>query len=126
MEQYFLRGIALSTNIVYTAGVKLYLAHCKHLHTAPLSATQQLLCKFLTHLATSNMTYASIIVYLAAACQLYVCNYVSKCAKVASIRILNWSKSTLRYQRLINSERVLTPLQAMPSCGFLILDGCVW
>lgn len=72
MERYFLSGIAPSTNRVYTAGIKKYLALCEQLHTAPLPATEQLLCKFSAHLATNNISSSSIKVYLSAVRQLHV------------------------------------------------------
>ena len=74
MEHYFLSGIAPSTNRVYTAGVKRYLALCEHLHSAPLPTTEQLLCKFAAHLATSNLAHSSVRVYMAAVRQLHVSN----------------------------------------------------
>ena len=74
MEHYFRSGIAPSTNRVYTAGARKYLTLCNHLRSAPLPATEQLLCKFSAHLATNNIAFTSIKVYLAAVRQLHISN----------------------------------------------------
>ena len=72
VEHYFHSGIAPSMSRVYAVGVNRYLALCDQLNTQPLPTSEQLLCKFAAHLATLNIAYSSIKVYLAAVRQLHV------------------------------------------------------
>ena len=72
VEHYFHSGIAPSMSRVYAVGANRYLALCDQLNTQPLPTSEQLLCKFAAHLATLNIGYSSIKVYLAAVRQLHV------------------------------------------------------
>ena len=72
MVSYFDAGLAPSTARTYRAGIKKYLSFCEQLHVSPTPSTEQLLCRFITSLAKSNITHNTIKVYLAAVRQLHI------------------------------------------------------
>ena len=72
VDNYFSAGLASSTSRVYRTGINRYLEMCRQLNTPPTPATEELLCKFVAHLALNNITVSTIKVYLSGVRQLHV------------------------------------------------------
>ena len=72
MERYFSAGIGAATNRVYSTGIKKYLTMCHNLSMSPTPASEDILCKFVTHLALNNISANSIKMYLLGVRQLHV------------------------------------------------------
>ena len=65
-QQFYKDGLAPTTRGTYAAGQQRYTAFCKSINAQPMPTTEQLLILFATHLATSNISYTTIKVYLSA------------------------------------------------------------
>ena len=71
-QQYYNNGLAPTTRSTYAAGQQRYTAFCRSISVHPIPATEQILLFFATHLATTNISHATIKVYLSAIRQLHV------------------------------------------------------
>ena len=71
-QQYYSNGLASITRSTYATGQQRYTAFCRSINVHPIPATEQILALFATHLATTNISYATIKVYLSAIRQLHV------------------------------------------------------
>ena len=65
-QHYYNNGLAATARSTYAASQQRYTAFCKSINTQPTPATEQVLVLFATHLATTNIFYAAIKVYLSA------------------------------------------------------------
>ena len=71
-QQYYNNGLAPTIRSTYAAGQQRYTAFCRSISVRPIPATEQILLLFATHLATTNISHATIKVYLSAIRQLHV------------------------------------------------------
>ena len=75
VQKYFEAGLAPSTKKTYHAGIAKFNQFCITYNiTAPLPASQFILCGFITYLAEHNLSYATIKTYLSAVRYLHLCN----------------------------------------------------
>ena len=65
-QQYYNNGLAPTTRSTYAAGQQRYTVFCRSINVHPIPATEQILVLFATHLATTNISHATIKVYLSA------------------------------------------------------------
>ena len=65
-QQYYNNGLASTTRSTYATGQQRYTAFCRLINVLPTPATEQILILFATHLITTNISYATIKVYLSA------------------------------------------------------------
>ena len=72
VQEYFIKGLALSTHKTYHAGQSRYLQFCQQLRVAPVPTSERTLLMFIAHLAKEGIAYTSIKVYLAAIRHLHV------------------------------------------------------
>ena len=69
----FTKGIAASTARTYSSGAKHYLAFCTQSgYSVPLSSSQEILCKFVSHLANEGLMLCTIKRYLSTARHLHI------------------------------------------------------
>ena len=62
-QQYYSNGPAPTTRSTYATGQQRYTAFCRSISVHPTPATEQILVPFATHLATTNVSHATIKVY---------------------------------------------------------------
>ncbi len=66
MERYRQSSVASSTGRVYGSAQERYKRFCRAAHSRPWPTSELLLCRFVTHLASENVSAATIKCYLAA------------------------------------------------------------
>ena len=70
--QFFETGLASNTRTTYAAGIRRYTNFCKATKLRILPASEPTLILFVTHLATGNISQATIKVYLSALRHIHV------------------------------------------------------
>ena len=70
--QFFEAGLASNTRTTYAAGIRKYTNFCKATKLHILPASEPRLILFITHLATGNISQATIKVYLSAVRYIHV------------------------------------------------------
>ena len=70
--QFFEAGLASNTRTTYAAGIRRYTNFCRATKLRTLPASESTLILFVTHLATSNISQATIKVYLSAVRHVHV------------------------------------------------------
>ena len=65
MERYYSTGTSPATQRSYLAGLKHYATFCSQAKLKPMPTTEAALLLFVTHLASQNLAYTTIKVYLA-------------------------------------------------------------
>ena len=71
-NELFRDGLASSTRSTYSAGQQRFYSFCRSIKCCPVPSTEATFVLFVSHLAESNIAYATIKVYLAAVRQLHV------------------------------------------------------
>ena len=71
-RQFFRAGLATSTRNTYNAAQQRFLKFCSATKSHPIPATEAALALFATHLASINLSYTTIKVYLSAMRNLHV------------------------------------------------------
>ncbi len=72
MEFYFQNGLANSSQRAYNSAKKRYKQFCSTIHTHPLPASELLLCRFTSHLASQKLRHGTIKAYLAGVRHLHI------------------------------------------------------
>ena len=72
LGNYYSVGISPATRRSYLAGFKQYTTFCSQAQFVPIPTNEATLLLFVSHLATQNLAYATIKVYLAAVCSAHV------------------------------------------------------
>lgn len=72
VEHYFRNGLASSTQRTYYSTKKRYIRFCMSMALSPLPASEQLLSRFVTHLAQESLCHATIKCYLAGIRHLHI------------------------------------------------------
>ena len=69
---YLTEGLAPTTRRTYSAGEQSFTSLCSALRNQVLPANESALLLFISHLASKNISHATIKVYLAAICHIHV------------------------------------------------------
>jgi len=72
-QKFMLSGLAKSSRTTYSAGQRRYLHFCHEAKIKAIPASEGALTLFITHLATSNVSHATIKVYLSAVRHMHIC-----------------------------------------------------
>ena len=71
-QKYYVNGLASTTRSTYAAGQHRFTTFCMAINAKPIPTTERVLSLFVTHLATGNISHATIKVYLSAIRHMHV------------------------------------------------------
>ena len=71
-QKYYVNGLASTTRSTYAAGQYRFTTFCLAINAEPIPTTERVLSLFVTHLATDNISHATIKVYLSAIRHMHV------------------------------------------------------
>ena len=71
-QKYYVNGLASTTRSTYTSGQHRFTTFCTAIDAKPMPTTERVLSLFVTHLATHNISHATIKVYLSAIHHMHV------------------------------------------------------
>lgn len=71
-QKYYVNGLASTTRSTYAAGQYRFTTFCLAINAEPIPMTERVLSLFVTHLATGNISHATIKVYLSAIRHMHV------------------------------------------------------
>ena len=111
MECYYSTGTSPVTQRSYLAGLKHYTTCCSQAKLKPMPTTEATLLLFVTHLASQNLTYTTIKVYLAAIRSAHVAAGKHKIfEQQLTPRLLQVMKGIHKQTAISNPPRVRLPI----------------
>ena len=110
-RQFLEAGLAKATRTTYAAGIRRYTNFCKAAKLSTTPATESTLILFATHLATANISQASIKVYLSAIRHIHVLQGLhDQFSQQLTPRLQIILKGIKKHQALTHPPRVRLPI----------------